>query len=381
MRVAGIQNLTPPDANAVTIALLAIVVLSLLQGLWRGAKGSARQLFQLLLHAAVTVGAVALSVAAASAASPRLQQWLADSGIARPAPDAGSIRQLGYTVVSGIRDLPLLRFAVLFLLFYAVIRTAAGWPARLLGSVFSAPLAIMPSGGAISRAAGGVIGAALGAVRALLLTAALFAYCALFPQAPYADYIQQSALYREAAAQVIRPAAGDLLENRLPVFAQAMSDELDQLWLRRYDVIDADIPDDIASAALSITQDQIGEEAKARALYEWVGTRIAYDDDKVEAYVTRGEWREQTPETTFTTRKGVCIDYARLYAAMARAAGLDARVVTGLGYDGRGGYGAHAWNEVYLPASGKWVPLDPTWARSGDWFDPPRFYDTHIRKS
>ncbi|WP_276354036.1 transglutaminase domain-containing protein [Cohnella caldifontis] len=367
--------------NVVTVALLAIVALSLLQGLRKGAKGSARQLFLFLLHSAVTVGAVILSAAAAAAFSPRLQQWLAESGMTRPSPDANSVRQLLYTAGSGLRDLPLLRFAVLFLLCYAVVRSAAGLLARLLGSVISAPLAIMPSGGAVSRAAGGVIGTALGAVRALLLTAALFAYCALFPQAPYTDYIQQSGLYREAAAQVIQPAAGTLLEERLPVFAQAMSGELNQLWLRRYDVIDAEIPDDIVGAALEVTKDKSGEEAKAKALYDWVGTRIAYDYDKVEAYEERGDWREQTPETTFRTRKGVCIDYARLYAAMARAAGLDARVVTGLGYDGRGGYGAHAWNEVYLPAAGKWVPLDPTWARTGNWFDPPRFYDTHIRNA
>lgn len=369
------------DANAVTFALLAVVAVSLLQGTRKGASGSARQLCYFLIHSAVTVGAVILSAMAASAFAPRLQVWLKAYELARPSPDAGYFRQFGYTILSGIRDLPLFRFAVLFLLCYAAIRAATGLAARGIAAALSAPFALLPSGGAASRVAGGVIGAALGAVRALLLTAVLFAYCALFPQGPYTGYIQQSGMYREAASQVIRPAAGSLLERQLPVFARAMTEELDELWLRRYDVIDAEIPDDIVNAAYAVTEGKQGDEAKARALYDWVGTRIAYDHDKARAYEERGEWREQDPEATFRTRKGVCIDYARLYAAMARAVDLDVRVVTGLGYDGRGGYGAHAWNEVYLSEKGEWVPLDPTWARTGDWFDPPRFSDTHIRRA
>ncbi|KHF35851.1 Transglutaminase-like superfamily protein [Paenibacillus sp. P1XP2] len=64
---------------------------------------------------------------------------------------------------------------------------------------------------------------------------------------------------------------------------------------------------------------------------------------------------------------------------MARSQGLQVRVVTGQGYNGQGGYGPHAWNEVYLSEQKKWVPLDPTWAQSGNWFNPPNFAATHIR--
>ncbi|RAN85580.1 cysteine protease, partial [Bacillus sp. SRB_28] len=74
-----------------------------------------------------------------------------------------------------------------------------------------------------------------------------------------------------------------------------------------------------------------------------------------------------------------CIDYARLYAVMARSQGLEVKVVTGLGYNGQGGYGPHAWNEVDLSGFESWVPLDPTWAISGDWFNPPNFADTHLK--
>ncbi|WP_239618694.1 transglutaminase domain-containing protein [Cohnella mopanensis] len=371
---------TVVDANLVTWILLAVVAFSFYQGIRRGASGSVKQLLLFLVGALVAVAAVIISALAASSVSPHLQSWLMERQLERPPADATFFAQFGYTALSGLRDLPLFRFAALFLVFHTIIRLLTGLATRILGTIVSFPFAIVPNGGAVNRSVGGIVGAALGTGRALLLTAVLFAYCALLPRGPMTDYIQQSGLYREIAAQVIRPATGNLIDERLPVFAQAMSGELDQLWQKRYDVIDAELPKEIAEAAVSVTKGKTNDEEKARALYDWVGSRIAYDDDKVKAYVDEGDWREQGPEQTFSTRKGVCIDYARLYAAMARAVGLDVRVVTGLGYDGRGGYGAHAWNEVYLKEQLRWVSLDSTWARTGNWFDSPGFTDTHIRQ-
>ncbi|MNI72634.1 Transglutaminase-like superfamily protein [compost metagenome] len=143
-------------------------------------------------------------------------------------------------------------------------------------------------------------------------------------------------------------------------------------------MIDADIPHHIELAAAEITQGAGTDEEKARKLYDWIGSRVSYDYGKVEDYEERGIWHEQTPKDTFDTKKGVCIDYSRLYAAMARSQGLQVKVVTGLGYDGQGGYGPHAWNEVYLSEQDKWIPLDSTWAKSGDWFNPPAFAETHV---
>ncbi|MFC5530110.1 transglutaminase domain-containing protein [Cohnella yongneupensis] len=369
------------DANVVTWVLLLVVAVSLYQGIRRGASGSAKQLLSFLLSALLTVAAIVASAILAATLSPQLQAWLSDTSTSRPGPDGSLLSQVVYTVVSSLRDLPLLRFSVLFLLVSFIIRLLLGLLARALATIAVLPLSALPSGGSVGRSIGGFIGAALGAGRALLFTAILFAYCAIFPSAPMTDYIQQSGLYREVAAQVIRPATGSLLEDRLPVFAQSFNEELGQLWQRRYDLIDADLPDAIVATAESTTQGLTTDEQKARALYDWVGSAIAYDYDKANDYIERGEWREQDPEATFATRKGVCIDYARLYAAMARSVGLDARVVTGLGYDGRGGYGAHAWNEVFESETGRWAPLDATWAQTGDWFDVAGFADTHIEKT
>ncbi|MNO08918.1 Transglutaminase-like superfamily protein [compost metagenome] len=66
---------------------------------------------------------------------------------------------------------------------------------------------------------------------------------------------------------------------------------------------------------------------------------------------------------------------------MARSQGLQVRVVTGQGYDGQGGSGPHAWNEVYITDRQAWIPLDSTWAVSGDWFNPKDFDKTHVKES
>jgi transglutaminase-like putative cysteine protease len=57
------------------------------------------------------------------------------------------------------------------------------------------------------------------------------------------------------------------------------------------------------------------------------------------------------------TRAGDCNEHAVLFAALARAVGLPARVVAGLVYQ-NGVFLYHAWNEVWLGDA--WLSVDPT---------------------
>jgi transglutaminase-like putative cysteine protease len=61
------------------------------------------------------------------------------------------------------------------------------------------------------------------------------------------------------------------------------------------------------------------------------------------------------------TRVGDCNEHATLYVALARAAGVPARMATGLVHL-HGAFYYHAWAEVYLStkAGGLWLPVDPT---------------------
>ena len=79
----------------------------------------------------------------------------------------------------------------------------------------------------------------------------------------------------------------------------------------------------------------------------------------------------------FSRRRGVCRDYATLFAAIARSAGVPTRLCSGIVYgdfQGKGGFFYHAWVECWV---GEWVTLDPTL------YDPSQKEDyvdaTHIK--
>ncbi len=62
---------------------------------------------------------------------------------------------------------------------------------------------------------------------------------------------------------------------------------------------------------------------------------------------------------TLHSRVGDCNEHTQLYVALARAAGVPARVASGLAYlDGKFYY--HAWPEVFLE---RWVAVDPTFGQ------------------
>jgi hypothetical protein len=66
------------------------------------------------------------------------------------------------------------------------------------------------------------------------------------------------------------------------------------------------------------------------------------------------------------SRRGDCTEFSVLCAAMCRSVGIPARVTMGVAYvddfEGRDGFGGHAWVEAYI--GGKWVGLDSTFKAS-----------------
>jgi len=369
------------EFNAVSIFLLLILLVSLLQGWRRGASRSAGRLLSLLREGVFILVALVLSVPFTLWASPKVQEWLTQYTSTIPSRDLSVWEQIYYTFMSSMAEFPLLRFAVLFMLSYSIIRLLMRWLTIL---VFGGKDALFAPGtrqssSLLSRLSGAVIGLLIGAGRCIVVVALLFVFASLYPDSSFTRYVEASPIYQEGAKRVIEPLSGNLVKDKLPVFTKAVEKELSGIMQRKYEVIDHAIPDDIDAAAADIVRGAKTDEDKARRLYDWVGTRVQYDYGKVDDYEQKGIWHEQTPQNTFDTKKGVCIDYARLYAMMARSQGLQVRVVTGQGYNGQGGYGPHAWNEVYLSEHKKWVPLDPTWAQSGNWFNPPNFAATHIR--
>ena len=80
----------------------------------------------------------------------------------------------------------------------------------------------------------------------------------------------------------------------------------------------------------------------------------------VAAHVEESVTNSQTSLETLRTRKGNCQSHARLYAALAKAAGIPTRFVSGLVYVAGKGFLYHSWAESYL---GRWIAVDPTFGQ------------------
>lgn len=100
----------------------------------------------------------------------------------------------------------------------------------------------------------------------------------------------------------------------------------------------------------------VGEEKNpywiARKIFDWVNEKLEYE--------RIGGW--DVPTTLIKRGTGSCSEYAFLYMALCRAAGLPARYegsVVVRGDDASIDDVYHRWCEVYLPGIG-WMPVDPS---------------------
>ncbi len=115
------------------------------------------------------------------------------------------------------------------------------------------------------------------------------------------------------------------------------------------DRLPADHPDIIARA-----REVVGEETAPRKqvekLVQWVAAAV--EDAVTDA---------PSPLDTLKSRKGNCQSHARLYTALARAAGIPTRFVSGLTYLEGKGLLYHSWAESYV--EGRWLQVDPTFGQ------------------
>lgn len=92
---------------------------------------------------------------------------------------------------------------------------------------------------------------------------------------------------------------------------------------------------------------------QARAFYDYVGENLLYT-------FNAGNWGAQA---ALGEMGSDCTEYASLFVALSRAAGIPARYFEGLRYGaGEGEPVEHAWAEFYAPGTG-WTPADATLGR------------------
>ncbi len=102
----------------------------------------------------------------------------------------------------------------------------------------------------------------------------------------------------------------------------------------------------IKALAREITKDEKDTIIAARLIYDWVYINI-----------------KKVPTTSIPmakdvlrTKRGDCNEHTTLFTALARAAGIPAKIAVGLTYKD-GFFYYHAWPEIY---AGKWIAVDPT---------------------
>ena len=109
--------------------------------------------------------------------------------------------------------------------------------------------------------------------------------------------------------------------------------------------------DDIDAFSKEITIHAESDKEKVSAFYSWITENIRYDyeADMLYQYFDIGR--------TLQTKKGICFDYASLFAALCRSQGIPCYIVDG--YSRENFSYKHTWNRVYY--DGAWWNLDVTY--------------------
>ncbi len=117
--------------------------------------------------------------------------------------------------------------------------------------------------------------------------------------------------------------------------------------------IDAGDPT-VAALARSITEGESDPALRVERLIQWTYKNLEKD---LSTNLT-------TASQVLAHKQGDCTEHALLFVALARAAGIPAREVSGLVYMGDAiqRFGWHAWAEVDL--GGRWVQVAPSWGET-----------------
>ena len=133
---------------------------------------------------------------------------------------------------------------------------------------------------------------------------------------------------------------------------------------------------EINSFARDLASEGSNTTERAEMLYNWIGTNINYDNEKANKVLNNDFNVKSGAIPTFYSKKGICFDYSCLYVAMARANNMKVRLITGEGFNGIS-WVSHAWNQVYIPEQNKWINVDTTFYKGGNYFNSRRFQVDH----
>lgn len=96
----------------------------------------------------------------------------------------------------------------------------------------------------------------------------------------------------------------------------------------------------------------LSDQKKIDKIYNYIVNNIRYDSSITKlpsGYIPN-------INTTYSSKKGICYDFASLFAAMLRSVGVPTKLIKG---ESSNVEGYHAWNEVYI--NGKWRIVDTSY--------------------
>lgn len=109
--------------------------------------------------------------------------------------------------------------------------------------------------------------------------------------------------------------------------------------------------DDFEVLVEEICSGKESDRQKVTAIYDWIVENIRYDYDAQTVY------QYFDINSTLQTKKGVCFDYASLFAAMCRSQKIPCHIIDGYGREDSSL--KHTWNRVFY--DGFWWNLDVTY--------------------
>lgn len=198
--------------------------------------------------------------------------------------------------------------------------------------------------------------------------------------------IQSSRIYNDLSKKIIVPFKYDLNEIILnivsPIFNTFKEIQLKNMnYLYNGVTIDEATKsnENIQKFAKSSVENLYNSYEKAGKLYEKVIEMLDYDNEKSEDILNENFENLSGAIPAFESGKGICFDYASLYAAFAESVNLPTRIVIGKGFDGNQWIN-HAWNEVYIEDTNEWIPVDTTFGETGNYFDIDNFVQDHKKE-
>jgi len=215
----------------------------------------------------------------------------------------------------------------------------------------------------------------------LVISFALNIFSVLYANQELDTYLQQSKLYNNICKEIVIPITKSTVAKQLPnIINNSFKIQIKNInkpnSVVYYNGITLEegirSSDKIDNSAKQIVSNSTNTYASSKELYNWIGENVDYDSEKANQILNNDFGIGSGAIAAFNTRKGICFDYACLYVAMCRANNIKVRLITGDGFNGVSWVG-HAWNQVFIAKENRWVNVDTTFSRGGNYFDTQRF--------